>query len=194
MPALKSLTQSPPVLAAAILAALVLAAAGCGGSGTPSAQEQWANDVCTRVADWQTQMTNLANSAQDDISSPDAGLVASLKVNAQKAVDATKQLGQNLKSLPPAPGENGQTAKGILDSFTSDVTRTVDSLQSDLGSLTGSSSAGAVVQVLSGAAADVAAVVAKARSTLDSIQESAGDLKQGFQDAKACKDLQKSIS
>jgi hypothetical protein len=194
VPALKSLTPSPPVLAAAVLAALVLAAAGCGGGGSPSAQEQWANDVCTRVADWQTQITSLANAAQDDISSPNAGLVASLKADAQKAVDATKQLGQNLKSLPPAPGANGQTAKSVLDSFASEVTRTVESLQSELNALTASASAGAVVQTLSGAAADVASVVAKGKSTLDSVQETAGDLKQGFQDAKACKDLQKSSS
>jgi hypothetical protein len=193
VPELKSLTPPFPILAI-LAAALLLVAAACGGGGTPSAQEQWANDVCTKVADWQTQMTDLANSAKDDISSPNAGLIESLKADAQKAVDATKQLGQNLKSLPPAPGENGQTAKSVLDSFTSDVTRTVDSLQSDVSGLSSGASAGAAVQTLSGAAADIAAVVAKAKSTLESIQESAGDLKDGFQDAKSCKDLQNSSS
>ena len=106
----------------------------------------------------------------------------------------TKQLATNLKALPPAPGANGQTAKQLLDAFGADVSQTVDELQADLNKLTAGSSASDAVQTLTGAAASVAAVVAKGKSTLESIQETAGDLKQGFQDAEACKDLKENAS
>jgi hypothetical protein len=177
--------------ALSILAA-VFVAAGCGGSGTPSAEEQWANSVCTEVAGWQSQIEGLASQAKDELSSPQPGVIANLKAEAQKAVTATKQLATNFQNLQPAPGTNGQTAKELLNAFASDAKQTIDALKTDLDRLTASSSVGEAITTVSGAAANVSAVVAKGKSTLESVQETASNLKQGFQDAEACQDLQKS--
>jgi hypothetical protein len=174
--------------------AVALLAAGCGGGGTPSAQEQWANDVCTQVAAWQDQITRLGSDAKDDISSPQPGLIESLKAEGQEAVTATKQLGTNLQSLPLAPVDNGQTVKELLSTFASEVNQTVDALKKDLDTLTASSSAGDAIKTLTNAAASVSGVVAEGKSTLESIQETAGDLKQGFGDADACKDVRSDSS
>ena len=53
---------------ATVTALLAVAAAGCGGS--ESAQEKWANDVCSPLVDWSKQMKTLANDAKSTIQSP----------------------------------------------------------------------------------------------------------------------------
>ena len=64
--------RSPFTLAAAALvASLAFVAAGCGGS-SESAQEKWANDVCSPFVDWSNTMKQLANDAKSAIQSPSA--------------------------------------------------------------------------------------------------------------------------
>jgi hypothetical protein len=144
------------------------------------------------VASWQSQLQGLASQAKDELSSPQLGVIANLKAEAQKAVTATNQLATNFQNLQPAPGTNGQTAKEVLNAFASDAEQTIDALKTDLDRLTASSSVGEAITTLSGAAANVSAVVAKGKTTLDSVSETASNLKQGFKDAESCKDLQKS--
>ena len=180
-----------PLSISIVAASLALVAAGCGGSGTPSAQEQWAGSVCTQVLNWENQITKIASDAKDALSSPSAGLADTLKADAQDAVTATKQLATDLQNLPPAPGSNGQTVKELLNSFAADVSQIVDSLKASVDTLTSSSSVTDAVKTLAGAAGDASSVVAKGKSTLDSIEATASDLKQGFQDASQCQEVKK---
>ena len=49
-----------PILA--LLAVLVLVAAGCGGSSDTKANEAYANSVCTAIGTWEQQIKSIATS------------------------------------------------------------------------------------------------------------------------------------
>src|SRR4029450_9802227 len=79
--AMSSLSKLAPVVALTV--ALAIAAAGCGGS-SESAQEKWADDVCSPLLDWSKQMTTLANDAKNAVQSPSTSTVNQLKSQAQQ--------------------------------------------------------------------------------------------------------------
>jgi hypothetical protein len=168
---------------------LAFAAAGCGGS-SQSAQEKWANDVCTQFVNWEKQMKQLADSAKGVISSPSSQSIDSLKTDAQDAVNATKDLETNLKNLSPPPGQDGQTAKDSLTTYASQVNKTVTSLQGSASSLSSSSSLTQAASVLTAAAGQISTFSAQTKTALDSAKQTSSELKSGFEDASACKDLQ----
>lgn len=182
-----------PLPVSILAAALAFVAAGCGGGGT-SAEEQWAGDACTPVLNWQKQINQLVTDAKSAVSSPDASTIDTLKLDAQKAVSATNTLKSDLKSLPPAPGENGQTAKETLSTFGDQVSKTIDSLKSSVNSLSSSSSVSEAATVLSGAVGQISSFGTQAQTTLKSVQETSGKLKSGFEDADSCKELRNSNS
>lgn len=173
-----------------LVAALAFTAAGCGGGS--SAEEDWANDVCTPVQDWSKQINQLINDAKTAVSSPDATTIDRLKTDAQKAVTATNELGSDLRSLPPAPGENGQTAKQTLTSFGDQMRQTVTALTKSVSALSSSSSASQAATALATAAGQVSTLTSQAKSTVDAVGQTSSKLKSGFDDASSCKDLRSS--
>jgi gas vesicle protein len=167
---------------------LVLAflAAGCGGG--QSAEEKWANDVCTPINDWNTQIRELINDAKSAVSSPDASTIERLKTDAQKAVSATNTLKSDLQDLPPAPGANGQTARQNFTSFAKQVSQTVDQLKTTVSNLSSSNLTQAAT-VLSSAAGQLSTFSTQAKSAVSSAEQTSSKLKSGFEDADSCKDL-----
>jgi hypothetical protein len=174
-----------------LTAALAFAVAGCGGTNQ-SAEEQWANDVCTPVLNWNKQIKQLASDAKSEVSSPQAGTIDTLKTDAQKAVTTTNQLKTDLGNLPPAPGESGQTAKETLTSFAAQMSQVVTALKSNIGALSSSSSASQAATVLAGAAGQISTLTTQAKSTLSSVKQTSSKLKSGFEKASACKELKSS--
>ena len=64
---------------------LALVAAGCGGGGSASPQEQWANSVCSAVGDWADQIKGVASDVQDEIKSPSANLGSTVQATFSRA-------------------------------------------------------------------------------------------------------------
>ena len=175
-------------LLALLVAGLAFAAAGCGGS-SQSAEEQWANDVCSPIASWQKQIKQLVSDAKSAVTSPQAGTLDTLKSDAEKAVTATDQMKSDLKALPPAPGANGESAKETVTTFASQMTQAVDTVQSSVSTLSSSSSVTEAANALKNAATQISPLLTQAKGTVDSLQQTSGKLKSGFQDASSCKDL-----
>ena len=165
---------------------LAFLAAGCGGG--QSAEEKWANDACTPINDWTTQITQLINDAKSAVSSPDATTIETLKTDAQKAVSATKTMKTDLQDLPPAPGANGQTARENFTSFANQVSHTVDMLKTTVSNLSSSNLTQAAT-VLSSAAGQLSTFTTQAKSAVSSAEQTSSKLKSGFEDADSCKDL-----
>jgi hypothetical protein len=170
-----------------LLAALAFAAAGCGGG--QSAEEKWAEDVCTPIQTWNEQIKQLVNDARSAVSSPDATTIDSLKADAQKAASATGTLKSDLRDLPPAPGDNGQTARETITSFANQMSQTVSSLRSSVNSVASSSSASEAASALSGAAGQISTLTTQAKGAVSSVEQMSSELKSGFEDADACKNL-----
>ena len=186
--------RSPFTLAAAALvASLAFVAAGCGGS-SESAQEKWANDVCSPFVDWSNTMKQLANDAKSAIQSPSAGSVGQLQSDAQSAVDATKTLENDLKNLPPAPGSDGQSVKDTFTNYASQVNQAIAQLQSSAKALSSSKDIGTAATTLSAAAGQVSTFSTQTQNAINSAKQTSDDMKKGFEDASSCQELQKQTS
>ena len=171
--------------------ALAVTAAGCGSSGQ-SAQEKWANDVCTQIGNWQKQMTDLVNGAKSAVQSPSAGTISTLQSDAKQAANATKDLETNLKNVGPAPGSNGQTAEQTLNSFASSMSKTINGLKSTVDSLSSSGSISQAATQLSSSAGQLSSLTSQTQTALNSVKQTSSDLEKGFENASACKNLKKS--
>jgi ABC-type transporter Mla subunit MlaD len=166
---------------------LALLASGCGSS--QSAQEKWANQVCEPIATWQNQIKELVSDAKAAVTSPSSGTIDTLKADAQKAVSATNTMTSDLRSLPPAPGSDGQTAKETVTTFASQMSQIVDSLKSNLSGVSSSTTATQAATALQAAAAQISSLLTQAKSTVSSLEATSSDLKSGFQDADSCNSL-----
>ena len=178
---------------AAVVASLAFAAAGCGGS-SESAQEKWANDVCSPFVDWSKTMTELANDAKSAIQSPTANSVDQLTSDAQSAVDATKTLENDLKNLPPAPGSDGQAVKDTFTNYANQVNQAIAQLQSSATALSTSKDLGTAATALSAAAGQVSTFSTQTQNAINSAKATSEDMKKGFEDASSCQELQKQTS
>ena len=104
-----------------LVTALVLAAAftsvvaGCGGG--KSAEEEWAGNVCTDVANWQSQVKTATSNISKALQSPGSGTVSTVSTQVQSALDATRELGTNLKGDKPPSTDEGNQAKQQIDSL-----------------------------------------------------------------------------
>ena len=170
-----------------LVAALAFAAAGCGGG--KSAEEKWAEDVCTPIQTWNEQIKQLVDNARSAVSSPDATTIDRLKADAQKAASATNTLKGDLQDLPPAPGDNGQTARQTITSFANQMSQTVSSLRSSVNSVASSSNASEAATALSSAAGQISTLTTQGKNAVNSVEQMSSKLKSGFEDADACKDL-----
>ena len=178
---------------ALITAALAVAAAGCGGS-SESAQEKWANDVCTPLLNWSKQISTLANDAKSAIQSPSTSTVNQLTSDAQQAADATKTLESDLKNLPPAPASNGQSLKDNFTKNANQVNQAISQLETSAKSLSSSGNLSQAATTLSTTAGQVSTFSSQMQSAIDTAKQSSSDLKKGFEDASSCQELKKQNS
>jgi hypothetical protein len=181
------------ILLGSVAGLLALIVAGCGGS-SPSAQEEWAGDVCSSISTWQGQVESIVGDVQSALTSPDVGTVSTLKSSVDEGVQATKQLGDDLKSLPPLPAstENGETAKQLVTSLKDELEKTAASIKKEAQSLGSSTSLSELAAPLTQMGSELSGAVSQTKSTIASLQQLAGELKDGFQNADSCKDLTKS--
>src|SRR5438128_851887 len=90
---------------------LALLASGCGGA---SAEEKWADSVCSAVGDWQDTVENSVNDVKTQLQSPTTGTTAAINTDIESAVNATKNLSSDLKSIDPPSSDAGKHAKQQL--------------------------------------------------------------------------------
>jgi hypothetical protein len=172
---------------AAATALVVLLSAGCGGSSKPSAEEQWAGQLCTYVGDWKTQVQQTFNDVSKQLQSPQAGTMTTIKADLNKAATATNDLAKNLKSLQAPQSDSGTKAKQQLDALSTQLDKTVSEAKSTLNGIPQGESLTQTIQKLSSLAPSLQALSTSVTTTLDAVKASGSDLKQGFQDADSCK-------
>lgn len=167
-----------------LAAIFVVVAAGCGGGA--SAEEKWANSVCTYVADWSGTLKQARDDITAQLQSPKAGTLAAIEAEVRKAGDATNQLASNLKALNAPNTESGAKAKQQLDAFASQLQTAAAKAKESLQSAAGAN-VSELVKALAPLAPELQSLSTSASSTLDAVQASGSDLKNGFQKADACK-------
>jgi hypothetical protein len=156
-------------------------AAGCGGG--KSAEEEWAGNVCTDVANWKSQITTATNNITNALQSPGSGTFSTVSTEVQSAVTATRELATNLKGdKPPNGGQAEQQLNSLATNAEATATKAKQAVESAQGK-----SASEALQALSSLAPDLRSLYQQASSTLSSIQASSSKLKEGFDKAGSCK-------
>jgi hypothetical protein len=174
-------------LGAALLltATLAFAAAGCGGSD-PSATEEWAGDVCSSVGDWQDQLEQSASDIREQIRSPSADTLAAVQSEIEEAVDASRELTDDLRSLDAPDTESGEEAQQEIAALADLVETTIDKTQETIDNLPKNAGLRDVAQAVAPLLPSLQALVTNVSSTLSSVQERGSELKESFDDADAC--------
>jgi hypothetical protein len=174
------------VSAAALLTllAVALVATGCGGDDSDSsANDAYADGVCTAIATWQQQVQTIATSLSGGISK------TSLQTAITQAETATKTFATQVAAVPSPDTSEGQAAKQQVDQLSSSLTSTVDSAKSTAAQIPSNASAGTVAAALAGLAPQVKSLATTAQTTLASLQNAAGSLASAFKDNSSCQNL-----
>jgi hypothetical protein len=164
--------------------ALAVIAAGCGGG--QSAEEKWADNVCTDITNWQSQVKKSSNDIKEQLQSPTAGMLAAVNTEIQEAVDATTELATNLKALEPASGDEGAQAKQQLDALTTQLETTTSQAKQTVDSVPEGASASETLQTLAPLGPALQSLSVNTSNTLASLKASGQKIKEGFDKADSC--------
>lgn len=171
---------------ASILAAVLLLVVGCGGDDGPSTSESYANDVCSNLSTWITDVEEEVRSLTD------SGLATS-REDIQNAFDQTKEatdtLVDDLQQLGPPDTEEGEQAKSELDDLGTQLREQVDRVQQALESNSG------LLEIATTVTSALSAAVDAFRSTWERLRnlDPAGELRDAFQNSDDCKSLQEQV-
>jgi len=174
-------------LAAIIVLALV--AAGCGGGEGSSAEEEaWANEVCTSIASWRTEVQTIATDAARAVTEPGA-----TRDTVEGAIDdglkATETLLEDLRGAVPPDTSEGDEAKAAVDAFLDDVSSANDEVESALADLPEGAGLAAIVAELSGLATSLQTTVESGRALVTELTELGGTMQEAFENADSCQEL-----
>jgi hypothetical protein len=170
--------------AVAVAATLSFFASGCGSSA--SAEEKWADSVCTSVGNWQDKVKKSADDIKSKLQSPSVGVAAAIKEDVRSALNATEGLVSDLKRNGPPDTEGSTEAKQQLDTFATQLQTTATKTGQALDSLSGTTSLTELGAKLAPLAPQLEVLAQSAKSTVNSVSASGTKLKEGFQDADSC--------
>lgn len=172
---------------AAVVAAAVMSAAGCGSDDTSeSATTEWADGVCSALSTWSQELGSTADGLKEagtSISKDD------LSAAADDVRTATETLGDDLRGLGRPDTEAGQTAQDTLTQLADDLSAEVETITTAVDEASGLSGAITAFQTVSSTLAEMGSQVASALSTLESL-DGGQELEDAFAQAPACADLQ----
>jgi membrane protein implicated in regulation of membrane protease activity len=172
--------------ALAAILVMVLALAGCGGGDDEDSAESWANDVCSSLSTWITDIDEAVEPLRDAGLSLDEDDV---QTAVDRLADATSTLADDLEELEPPETEDSEQARtqleGLAATLRSEVDTVRQTVESDSGAVTVSST---VSTSLSTAAGEV-------QSTFNDLQglDPGGELEDGFENADECDSLREQI-
>jgi methyl-accepting chemotaxis protein len=160
--------------------ALSLGAAGCGGSDEDPAVQS-ADDVCTSLSDWKTDLENTVQGITSDLGSLSANEVTDA---VDSALDSTRNLLDELRGLGAPDTESGEQAK-------QDVDELADSLEQRADTLRDAADSGNVVSLVSTVTTQVQGAVQDVNQTLTQLRQlqPGQDLQQAFENDDTCQSL-----
>ena len=173
----------------AVVGALVVVVAGCGGSDSTSTTETnptdaWASGFCSAVTSWTDELKTISSQFSDPSNLSQDGLQSA----AEDVRTATDTLAGDLKDLGAPDTQSGQEVKSSLDSLSStledessQITDTVEGVSGITGILSAATSITASLKAMGTAF----------QETLQTIQnaDAGNELQNALADSPECADL-----
>lgn len=179
------------VLLAALVAALALVAAGCGGSDEPetSATVAWADDFCGAVSSWTDALKEIGGRFSD-LSSLNRD---SLEEAASDARASTEELVDALKGLGAPDTESGDEAKAAVDTLASELETGVSEIEKAVEGISGITGIPSAISSLTATLTSMTQALSTALDTLES-SDAKNELESAFREAPACDEITSSSS
>lgn len=166
---------------------LLLVAAGCGSSKSP--EQKYAESVCSALGDWKTSVQSSVDDVKSTVQSPSAGMLTTINTQVQSAVDATKQLQSDLKSIPAPDSDSGEQAKQQIDALGTQLDQTVTKTKQTVSDIPSDAGASEIFTQLSSLVPSLQGLVTSVSTTISAVQASTEAFKDGFDKADSCQDL-----
>jgi methyl-accepting chemotaxis protein len=180
-------SRGTKAVAAALLVAGVLAVAGCGGDDEGSASETYANDVCSTMSTWVTDVQGTVN----DLTDKGLSITRDDIQNAyDEAKDSTDTMVNDLEGHGAPETEDGQQAKSELDDLASELRQQLDVIEEAINSGGGLTTIAATVTTAVSTAANAVNTTFQNLRNLNP----PGELRDAFESSDDCNSLQDQIS
>lgn len=168
-----------------LVAALALAASGCGGEDSASAAEEWADSFCTSIATWSSSLEQVGETFRDT-----SGLtVESIRTALDDITEATKQFATEVEELGPPETDAGAEIESELETLADDLGGSVDELQGILDAdATNVSEALQNVSQVTDVLADMSAAIGNAFGAIGQL-DPAGELSDALETTESCNTL-----
>lgn len=185
------MTRAGPAAAFALLLALAVLAAGCGGgddSGSETsgvtATSEWADGFCTAITSW-TDALQEATSGLTDTSSLSR---QSLEDTANQVKEATQGLVSDLRDLGAPDTESGQEVKSAIDQLADTLDAEVGDIEETVQGISGLADIPGAVSSLS---ASFKAMSDAFSSTMEALEnaDAKGELQTAFESSPSCDKL-----
>ena len=164
----------------ALGAAIVAAAAGCGGDEV-SPTTKWAGDLCTAVSTWRS---DIATTAESLTTNPSRAGVRQAATDAQATtetlIDTVRGLG------PPPETQAGSQARTAVESLSEELDSDVAAVRGAAEGVTDVQSALAAVSTVSEILTKVSGQLSTTLDELSSLRDVDDQLRQSFSEADAC--------
>lgn len=165
-----------------VVSALVLVAAGCGGSDDESdPTAAWAADFCSAVTTWTDSLQDVTSEFSDTSNLSEDGLQSA----AEDVRSATEDLVDDIRGLGAPETEGGDEVRSSLDSLSATLeseSAEIESTVEDISGLTGLPSA------ITAVSSSLAAMGSAFTSALQAISDAdvGGELESALEDSPEC--------
>jgi membrane protein implicated in regulation of membrane protease activity len=165
--------------AVTVVLALALALAGCGGDDDEESAESWANDVCSSLSTWVTDVEEAVRSVTDEGLAIDE---EDVDAAVDDVSDATNALVDDIEELEPPETEGGEEARSELESLATTLESEVETVRQAVESDSGAA------ELTSTVSASISMASAEVSSTLETLEQvdPGGELEEGFENADEC--------
>ena len=194
MPEPRAVVRVRRWLAICAATAVVLCAAGCGGSSTSSQgkteTEKWADDVCTSISTWRDTVSQ----ARSTLRHPADLSVSTFEDTVRGVVNATRRLVTEMGNLGPPDTTAGKQAADQLSTLSKELEQEMAVVKKTIRSGGASPSEMlASLSTITGALATMSADISKTVDDLGSL-DGAAELRDAFDSSASCQKLSASAS
>ena len=173
-----------------ILAIVIAALAMRLSDDDPETTAEWADSVCTSLADWRSSIASLADIGGGQ---PTADTLGD---RLDEAEDATRTLVTDLQELGPPDVVDGEEVEQALDDATAGLDESFEEVRAAADEATDAESSSEFLSALAGLADDFQALLDQAQDLVATLQsaslfgEASAELEQAFADSASCQSLQ----